>query len=367
MASNNDDRALRVGEKLVHIGPLKTGTTVVQGAFHSAREELAHHDVRYAGQQRQALRAVFAGLGRSTPVGWDPIDSDWQALTEEVTAATDQRVVVSSEFFSDADAATAARMVEELGGSSVRIVVTLRPLAKIAPSYWQYAVQTGARIPYETWLERAFADRSGKGAAKFWRRQRHDELVERWAAAVGPDRLTVVVVDDTDRSMVLRTFESLVGLPEGFLVPEPSGDVNRSLTYGEVELLRGLNVELQRLGIDRSPDGREVRRGVVLTMRSHPPRPEDHRFPTPAWALRRCAEIGAEMAGRIAGSGVRVIGDLSTLSREAEGSAGSVAVPARTISVELALRAVLGTLLATKPELGGIPDAYSAPSAASEV
>lgn len=47
---STDDRALRVGEKLVHIGPFKTGTTVVQGAFHSARDRLAEHDVLYAGR-----------------------------------------------------------------------------------------------------------------------------------------------------------------------------------------------------------------------------------------------------------------------------------------------------------------------------
>lgn len=283
--------------------------------------------------------------------------AEWQDLADEVTAASDKRVVVSSEFFSDADDAAAARMVSDLGGESVRVVVTVRPLAKIVPSHWQYAVQTGIRTPYEVWLEKVFETATGRSerqAEVFWRRQRHDQLVDRWAAAVGPERLTVVVVDDSDRSGLLGTFESLVGLPEEFLVPEPGGDANRSLTYGEIELVRNLNVELGRLGIARKADGREIRRGVVETMRSHSPRPEDRGFPTPDWALRRCAEVGEEMAERIRASGVAVIGDLSLLGR-AESRTNEQ--PAPTISVDLALRAVLGTVHAAKPELGGVSDA----------
>ena len=54
----------------------------------------------------------------------------------------------------------------------------------------------------------------------FWRRHRHDELVTRWATAAGAQNLTVIVVDDSDRLMLPRTFESLLGLPNGFLVLE---------------------------------------------------------------------------------------------------------------------------------------------------
>ena len=42
----------------------------------------------------------------------------------------------------------------------------------------------------------------------------------RWATAAGAQNLTVIVVDDSDRLMLPRTFESLLGLPNGFLVLE---------------------------------------------------------------------------------------------------------------------------------------------------
>lgn len=350
-------------QTLLHVGPFKTGTTVVQGALHAARKRLHDHGVHYAGEQRQALRAAMAVLGRPAAAGWEPPRlAEWTALAEEVRSASAQRVVVSSEFFSDADEAAAARIVQDLGGSSVHVAVTLRPLARIAPSHWQYGVQTGVRTPYPTWLEKTLADPSrDPGPGSFWRRQRHDRLVERWAEAAGADQVTVIVVDERDRGMLLRTFESLVGLPEGFLVPEPGGDSNRSLTEGEIELVRRLNIELERL--ERDPaEARSIRRAVVRLMRARRPGPVDRGIVTPDWALKRCAEIGAEMADAIEASGVRVIGDLTALGEPviepAGAGVGTEASPVG-LSVEQALQAVLGAVHGARPELGGVPDEYA--------
>jgi hypothetical protein len=46
-----------------------------------------------------------------------------------------------------------------------------------------------------------------------------------------PKRLTAIVVDESDQHMLLGTFEALLNLPEGFLVPEEDAP-NRSLTAG---------------------------------------------------------------------------------------------------------------------------------------
>jgi hypothetical protein len=45
--------------------------------------------------------------------------------------------------------------------------------------------------------------------------------------------------------MLLRVFESMLGLPGGFLVPEDRA-ANRSLTTAEAELVRLLNEEFSR-------------------------------------------------------------------------------------------------------------------------
>ena len=40
-----DDLTLEAGARLLHIGPHKTGTTAIQGAFDLARGRLAEHGV----------------------------------------------------------------------------------------------------------------------------------------------------------------------------------------------------------------------------------------------------------------------------------------------------------------------------------
>ena len=53
------------------------------------------------------------------------------------------------------------------------------------------------------------------------------------------------MLDESDRLMLLRVFESMLGLAAGFLVPEERA-VNRSLTAAEAELVRLLNSEFSR-------------------------------------------------------------------------------------------------------------------------
>jgi hypothetical protein len=124
--------------------------------------------------------------------------------------------------------------------------------------------------------------------------------------------LTVVVVDDDDRMMLLRTFESMLGLPRGFLVPGANA-ANRSLTLAEAEVVRLLNEEFKRRKWPSRHYARFVRYGAVQQMKTRQPEPGEPRIATPVWALKRATEIGAEMAENIAALGVPVIGDLSSL------------------------------------------------------
>lgn len=347
------DLALNDGVRLVHIGPHKTGTTTIQGAFHLARETLAEHGVVYGGPGRQPVWAVLAVTGGKELYGErPPRPTDWTGLVDDVAAAGDRRVLVSSEFFADADDDAARRVVAELGGSRAHVVVTLRPLARIAASQWQQYVQNGLRLPLDVWLDAIFNKPASKAPTPtFWQRHRHDELVERWASAVGADNLTVVVADDADPMMLVHSFEALLGLPEGVLVPEAE-TTNRSLTHGEAEMLRLLNVEFKRLEWPPQLYARFLRYGSVLQLKTeHKPLPVEPRITLPPWAAERAATIGGEMAAKIEALGVRVVGDLSSLGRMPAGS-GDVAPPP-VLSPEAAAQAVFGAILgsgATDPQ-----------------
>src|SRR6202050_825505 len=93
-----DDLQLQAGARVLHIGPHKTGTTMIQDALHLARARLAAQGVVYPGTGRQPLRAMLAVTGQPTLIGEpDPDMADWALLVREVTAARDQRVGGGSE------------------------------------------------------------------------------------------------------------------------------------------------------------------------------------------------------------------------------------------------------------------------------
>lgn len=343
------------GTRLLHIGPHKTGTSALQEAFHRARDKLAEHGVVYAGKEQQPAHAASAIAGGRPPGLEPPSLAHWEELCAEVAAAGDRRVVISSERFSNADDEAARAVVHSLGGARVHVVVTLRSLLKVLPSQWQEYVKAGAHYTYETWLAGMFQNPPyERSTPTFWHRHRHDALVERWGSVVGLDNITVVVVDDADPLMLLRAFEKLAGLPSGLLVPG-GGSGNRSLTLGEVELVRRFNVELSKcrwLG----PQRKVIRESVHRRMRrGYTPSPDDARITTPVWAEAAAAEVGREMAENISKLGVRVIGDLSLLTWTPTGAATVAGPPAVPSSV--AAGAVLGAVLATRPPKKSIPSA----------
>ena len=310
-----DDLQLQAGVRLVHIGPHKTGTTAIQGAFQKARGRLAAEGVFYPGKGRQPLWSILAVTRQPALVG-DPAPdiAYWHNLVRSIDAAGDKRVVLSSEFFAEADDAAARRVISDLG-QRVHVVVTLRPLAKILPSQWQQYMQNGYCMPYLDWLEGVLSEPPRTPTPGFWRRHRHDKLIARWAAAAGPENLTVIVVDESDRLMLLRTFQTMLGLPNGVLVPE-EGVANRSLTLAEAEVVRRLNEEFKRSEWPGSSYSRFMRYGAVERLKSRQPGPDEMPITTPVWALKRAAVIGSEVAQNIASLGVRVVGDLATLAAE---------------------------------------------------
>jgi hypothetical protein len=342
---------LRLPERavLLHIGTFKTGTTATQGALFQARPQLAEHGVLHAGVSRQPMQAVLALRGRRPLVG-NPVPriEQWQELVDEVTAAADQRVIVSSEHFSDADADIARRAVKELGGPRVHVVVTLRPLVKIMPSQWQQYVRNRATFSYDDWLEGMLRKPPyNKPTPTFWQRHRHDALVERWASIVGPENVTVIVPDDADREFLLRKFEELVGLPTGLLEAEDSSE-NRSMTLGEIELVRQINIEFLSRKWSDTLYRQLVRHGFSLYLQTNRvPHADEPRVTPPQWALDKAADIGAAAADKLSTLGVRIVGDISKLGTRVAEEPHEAARANKVLAVDAAREAVVGTLLCT--------------------
>jgi hypothetical protein len=195
-----------------------------------------------------------------------------------------------------------------------------------------------------------------KPTPSFWTRHAHGDLVARWAKAVGADKVTVIVLDESDRGMLFGAFESLLGAPAGTLTPDPDL-TNRSLTAGEVELVRLLNFEFQRRNWNDALYGRFVRSGVakkLLALRQ--PEEDEHAFTMPRWALERAADLGARAADEIRAAGVRVIGDLATLSDLPPAESPDRPPPLDPpIPASAAAIAVIGSILASRKAVWPAP------------
>jgi hypothetical protein len=337
---------LPAGARLVHIGPHKTGTTFVQSALHLARAKLAARGIIYPGTGQHYLAPILAVTGQPALLGErQPGLRAWTDLVRTVHAAGAQRVVLSSEFLAQASPEVASRVVAELGGPAVHVVVTLRPLTAILPSQWQQYVQNGFQMPYEQWLAGILADPPVTPTPAFWQRHRHDVLIARWAAVAGVDNVRVVVADGADPARLLRAFEAMLGLPPEFLVAGRD-TANRSLTQAEAEVVRRLNDVFRDQHWPAHSYPRFVRNGAVHRMKvAREPGPDEPRIQTPAWALERAAELGAEMAANIRSTGVQVVGDLAVLSQRPHEPAGNSETEA-VIPAEAAVQAIVGALLA---------------------
>ncbi|SNT13955.1 hypothetical protein SAMN06309944_2223 [Micrococcales bacterium KH10] len=330
---------------VVHIGPSKTGTTSLQSAFHTCRDQMADQGVHVVGAQRHPWVGVRAFLGMESTRHGDapPAIENWNVLVEEARSIRDQRTVISSEFLAHAKGADIRKLVEQFDADRVQIVVTLRPLAKILPSLWQQRVQAGVTRTLDEWLEDAFANTDGSSA--LWWRHRHDKLTARWVKQVGADRVTAVVVDDSDHGSVLRSFEHILGLKNGTLAANSSLS-NRSLTYGEAEAIRNINVALQDTDMSRAARARIVGRGASGFLKDRKPDSSEAKVLMPQWAIDRAAEVSNTIIDGILKQEIAVTGDLDLLrklpvSREESGTPSKATVPA-----DVAARLAMGVVFA---------------------
>jgi len=334
--------------RLFHVGIPKSGTTALQMAASAGRETLRSHGVLYPGTQMNQRDAVLGFMKRRW--GWTdegiPPRQHWDKVMAEIESDTERRVLFGHEFASESDAETAKRFVDAIG-ENCYIAVTLRSPGAILPSAWQQYVKAGVSIPFDDWLGSVIADPPNRKVTKgFHDRNDQAGVVERWSAAAGADRVTVIVLDKSRPELLYGTFEQLLGLPTGTLAAQEIGGFasNRGLTVPEAELFRKLNEILKPHKVQWDDFQRLVRNGSIRRLMEQGTG-DAEKPQLPPWAVKRAAEIGAGYADAIAATGVQVVGDLSKLAEEVPARPHDDPPPSH-IPVELAAEALAGMLSA---------------------
>jgi len=353
VSETNHHPTLPVASKvLLHVGMPKSGTTAIQHAAASRRPTLLDHGVRYPGTAHNHSKASYA-VGRRGR-GWGNAGGEtsmasWEHLVRETREETERRVLVSHEFFAECEPEIVEQIVQDLGGD-VHVVFTMRNQPSILSSTWQQFLKTGMVKSFEQWLSDVIGDRPNpRTTPSFLRRIALADNVARWSSVVGTQNVTVVVLDPRDPALLTEAFEGMLDLPAGFLAQTPldGSRTNRSMTFGAAELVRSVNATLRRTeDLSWLTYKKVCKQGAIpRLLQNHDPGPDEPRIVTPAWAAARMVHQAREHAARIEASGVRVIGDLSELSRAIPAVEDAVATPT-TVPIEVASEFALGAISA---------------------
>jgi hypothetical protein len=266
-------------------------------------------------------------------------------LVDEVRAASG-RVVISSEDFASARIKHVRKLVEDLGADRVHVLIVARRLDKLLPSAWQERVKSvNETRTYDAWLREVLGtDRAGAAARTFWHNHGLQGLVERWTSTLAPERVLVLVNDESDRRFQPATFEHLLGLDDGSLTPGPH--VNTSLSMERIELCRQVNLAAEARGWVGLRKLNGPRRAMLAGLRAVPAADFETMIPPlPAWTGPRLVELSDERARWVAESGVQVVGDPELLRHTGDPDAPELGVPPRVLPVEAAASAIEHALL----------------------
>jgi hypothetical protein len=349
------------GGCLLHIGPYKTGSTAIQSALFEARDVLAEHGVAYPGRWRRAMRPGWAVLGY-TPRGRRPTPiSVWEEFSAEVRAATasGMRACVSTEDFGSAGPPRIARITDDLGADSLLVVAVLRRLDRLLPSQWQERVKSHDTITFDEWLTRVLGeDADDREHQRFWASHDVVAMAERWIPFVGKERFVLVAADEGDPDVVPRSFEQLLGLPDGVLALPPAS--NASLSHNATELVRRINELFEAEGWPDTTYHRLVQQGVVRQIVNGPRPPSEERIPQlPGWAAARVGEISRRRLDELDARGICVVGARAGLEVPTGQPPGTDVVSDRpeVVSIDTAVRTIAGIVEATVAELASSPPA----------
>jgi len=330
---------------ILHVGFHKSGTSALQETFAAQRDELQQAGVLYPSIGKKAHHRIAWALTQKA-WGWKKRGGEvtsfkhFTRMARLINRSKSPKIVLSSEFFSELTPEKIQVIASTIKNREVKVLFTLRPLAKLLGSSYQQYLKYGIKADYVEWLH-SVLDEPGvsKINPTFWQRHMHGDVVARWVQVFGQDNVTVLIADEQRPEFLYESFNKYLGLGPGFLKAQSTGS-NRSLSLEEVSLLLELNRNF--------PKERQwneylvfIRNGYIRQLTDHVPLKEgSKKLLTPSWAVAKANELATQSKLKIQQLGVEVYGDITNLDRatvrEGEPDYSS------TIDIETVAQAMLG-------------------------
>jgi hypothetical protein len=313
---------------VLHVGLPKTGTSFVQGVLRGNVEVLERHGVRLPDdaktqgptQSQQLFLAVLYLTERSESWGRsaDAGRRAWGRISTDVRRHGDT-TVISSETLCLATDEQIRRILADLAGVEVDVVLTVRDPARQVPAEYQEGVKHGRRMSYPNFLDTVLSEEEPGGAKhsstrrRFWNAQDPVAVLDRWAAHVGPDHCHVVTCPPpgADPTLLWSRMAQVLGV-EDVAVEMPPKEVNTSLGAVQIEVLRRLNRRVNRQGNERVY-GDVVKRlyaGTILRGQT------GEKLRLPAGYADRVRALASGWVSQLTDRGYAVSGDLGDLVPE---------------------------------------------------
>lgn len=246
MPSSQDGRGRRA---YLHIGLPKTGTTFLQAMLWANRDELRRSGVLYPAPYREAMfHAAVEVRGTYDMWGLEEkrLAGTWQQLGRTMRDF-DGSSIFSHEILSGANREQVSKVLGDLDGLDVHLVVTVRDLSRQISATWQEGVKNGGRASFDKFLQRLRNDiEQGRRSSPFWRSQNLPRVLGRWTEHVPPEKVHLVVAPrfGSDPSLLWQRFAEAVDLDPGVCSIEIDRPSNQSLGSAQSALLRDVNAAL---------------------------------------------------------------------------------------------------------------------------
>ncbi len=289
----------------LHVGLMKTGTSLLQANLFANRDALATRGVLIPGEswsdqvfaatdvldRKNASRGIRRGA--------------WDTLVEEI-AAWPGAAVISMEFFGPAGPRKVAKVLASFPGVDVEVVVTARDLNSTLPSMWQETLKNSR---HWSWPEYLDGVRDGVGPGElFWRQQDLAQVVTTWSEGGAAVTLVTVPPRGAQPDLLWHRFCEALAIDPVGLVTQPSA--NASLGLESSLALQRLNAALAERELPPSDFSRLVKHGLAKSvMAERAGRESRLGLSVPSWLEARWEQIRALLVERE----VRVVGDLSDL------------------------------------------------------
>jgi hypothetical protein len=299
---------------LLHVGTPKTGTSHLQDVLFRNREALREQGVLYPADR---FDAHFLAALDLMQLPWGGLEEEavgaWDALAERVRAF-EGTAIISHEILATASHHQVERALSSLGhpATEVHLVLSVRDLVRQIPAEWQENVKHRRQLSYARFLDQVRdPSRDSSIGAWFWGVQEIPDILDRWAAAIPPERVHVVTVPRAGGApdLLWQRFSRTFGLDELGLDIEPER-TNPSLGAAETTLVRRINVKANRIVPPPAyrPLVRELLAHRTLSRRTGSPRltlpPADHEW---------VATLQQKWTDLIRERGYDVVGDLDDL------------------------------------------------------